>query len=80
MIIFYDRSDYHVLAHGIDDGVMVGAFANDDKYGIVTGYRAENLRYLTVVNVVGNAAGISRARAYHAEVAREVDALKKVVG
>lgn len=69
-------SEYHVLAHGIDNGVVVGAVAYDDKNGIVASYRSQNLGDVTVVNVVSYAAGISWSRADYPQVAREVDALE----
>lgn len=61
--------EYHVLAHGINNGVVVGAVTYDDKNGIVAGYRSQNLGDVTVVNVVGYAAGVSRTRADHSQVA-----------
>ena len=60
----------------IDDLFFCNSLFLDEEDGVISCDGSQNLGDVAVVNVVGNAAGISGARAYHAEVAREVDALE----
>lgn len=61
------------------DRVVVGPVADDDDDGVVARNGSEYLRYLAVVDVEGDTAGISWIGSYDADVSREPDAAESSV-